>query len=76
MYSFTLFSTLGARWGWVVNATTRPLYPREREPVPIVQVAGRAPGPVGTAAENLAPTGVRSPDRPSGNKSLYRPTEK
>ena len=20
----------GARWGWVVNATPRPLYPRER----------------------------------------------
>jgi hypothetical protein len=25
------------RWmGWVVNATPRPLYPRERDPVPIV----------------------------------------
>jgi hypothetical protein len=22
--------------GWVVNATPRPLYPRERDPVPIV----------------------------------------
>ena len=28
--------------GWVVNATTRPLYPWEREPVPLVQVAERA----------------------------------
>jgi hypothetical protein len=29
------FFNLGARWGWVVNATPRPLYPQER-PVPIV----------------------------------------
>jgi hypothetical protein len=34
------FFNLGARWGWVVNATLRPLYPRERDPVPIVQEAG------------------------------------
>jgi hypothetical protein len=26
LYSFL---NLGARWGWVVNATPRPLYPRE-----------------------------------------------
>jgi hypothetical protein len=25
-----LLFNLGARWGWVVNATTRPLYPQER----------------------------------------------
>ena len=42
-------------WGWVVNVTPRPLYPRERYPVPIVQEAGWAPGPVWTDAENLAP---------------------
>jgi hypothetical protein len=27
---------LGARWWRVVNATPRQLYPRERDPVPIV----------------------------------------
>jgi len=27
---------LGARREWVISATPRPLYPREREPVPIV----------------------------------------
>jgi hypothetical protein len=43
--------------GWVVNATPRPLYPQERDPVSIVQEAGWAPGPVWTGAENLAPTG-------------------
>jgi hypothetical protein len=31
--------------------------PRERDPVPIVQEAGWAPGAVWTAAENLAPPG-------------------
>ena len=25
-------------------------------------------------AENLAPTGIRSPDRPARSESLYRPT--
>jgi hypothetical protein len=31
-----------------------------------------APGPVWTGAENLAPTGIRSPDRPARSESLYR----
>jgi hypothetical protein len=46
-----------------------PLYPRERDPVPIVQEAGWAPGPAWTAAENLAPTGIPSPDRPVRSES-------
>ena len=37
--------------GWVVSTTPLPLYP-----VPIVQEAGWAPGPVWTDAENVAPT--------------------
>ena len=51
---------------------SQPLYPRKRDPVPIVQEAGWAPGPVLTDAENLAPTGIRSPDRPARTESLYR----
>jgi hypothetical protein len=31
-----------------------------------------APEPVWTGAENLAPTGIRSPDRPARSESLYR----
>jgi hypothetical protein len=62
---------LGAWRGWVVSTTPRPLYPRER-PVPIIQEAGWAPGPVWTCAENLAPTGIRSPDCPAHSQSLYR----
>jgi hypothetical protein len=41
----------------MVNSTPRPLYPRERDPLPIVQEAGWAPGPVWTAAKNLSPPG-------------------
>jgi len=68
------FFNLGARWGWVVNATLRPLYARERDPVPIVQEVGWASGPAYTGALNLAPTGIRSPDRPARSESLHRPS--
>jgi hypothetical protein len=40
-----------------VSATPWPLYSREREPVPIVEEAGWAPGPVWTGAEPLPPLG-------------------
>jgi hypothetical protein len=53
-----------------VNATLRPVYPRQRDPVHIVQEAGWVPGPVWTGEENLVATGIRSPDR----ESLYIPT--
>jgi hypothetical protein len=54
--------------------TPRPgrFYPRERTPVPIVQVAGWAFEPVWTGAENLAPTGVQTPNRPVHSESLHR----
>jgi hypothetical protein len=42
-----------------------------KDPVPFVQEAGWAPGPVWTCAKNLAPTGIRSPDRPARSQSLY-----
>ena len=41
-------------------------------PVPIVQEAEWAIGPVWTGAENVAPTGIRSPDRPPRIESIYR----
>jgi len=47
------------------------LYPG-KDPALIVQEAGWAPGPVWTGAENLASTGIRSPDRPSRSQSLDR----
>jgi hypothetical protein len=42
------------RWEWVVNGSFRPLYPRETDPIPIVQDAGWSSGPVWTGAEYLA----------------------
>ena len=46
--------------------------PPGKDPLPIVQEAVWAPGPVRTGAENLAPTGIRSLDRPARSESLYR----
>jgi hypothetical protein len=43
-----------------------------KDPVPIVQEAEWAPGPVWMGAENLAPTGIRSLDLPVRSESLYR----
>jgi hypothetical protein len=60
-----LLHDLGTRRGeWSAN-TPRPQFTPGKDPVPIVQEAGWAPEPVWTGAENLAPTGIRSPDRPS-----------
>jgi hypothetical protein len=53
---------LGTRCGWVVNTTPQLLYPLERYPVPIVQEAGWASGPVWMGRENVNPTGVRTPN--------------
>ena len=50
----------------------RPHLTPEKDPVPIVQEAGWASGQVWTGAENLAVTGIRSPDRPVRRQSLYR----
>ena len=43
-----------------------------KDPVPIVQEAGWSLEPVWIGAENLAPTGIRSPDLPARSASLYR----
>jgi hypothetical protein len=56
----------------VVSVTPWPLYTPGKDPVLIVQEAGWAPGPIWTNAENLAPTGIRSPDRPARSQSLHR----
>ena len=55
-----------------MSVTPRPLFTPGKDPVPIVQEAGWAPRPVWTGAENLVPTGIRSPDRPARSQSLYR----
>jgi hypothetical protein len=68
LYSFL---NLGVRWGGC--STPRPgRFTSRKDPVPIVQEVGWAPGPVGTGVENLVPTEIRSPDRPARSQSLYR----
>ena len=54
-----LFSDLGTRRGWGFRVTPWPLSTPGKDPVAIVQEAGRAPGPV-WKAENLAPPGFDS----------------
>jgi hypothetical protein len=66
-----LFHDHGIRRGCGVSSVTpRSLFIPGKIPVPILQEAGWAPGLVWTGAENLAPTGIRSPDRPARSQSL------
>jgi hypothetical protein len=51
------------------RVTPRPLFTPGKDLVPIVHEAEWAPRPVWTGAENLTPTGIRSPAR---SQSLYR----
>ena len=43
-----LFRDRGTRRGRVVSSTSRPHFTPRKDPVPILQEAGRAPGPVWT----------------------------
>ena len=65
------FHDHGTRRGGGQRHTPAVLYPRER---PGTHCTGGwvGPGPVWTAAENLAHTGIRSLDRPARSQSLYR----
>ena len=70
-YTSTLPSTSALNGGgWSTPRLGR--FTPGNDPVTIVQEAGWAPGPVWTGAENLAPTGIRSPDSPARSESLYR----
>ena len=73
MYSSTLPSTSALdRDGW---STPRPgSFTPRKDPVPIVQEAGWAPGPVWTGAENLAPQRDSIPG-PSIPQRIAIPTE-
>jgi predicted CoA-binding protein len=55
----------------VVSGTPWPYFTHGKDPVPIVQEAGWAPGPVWMGGKSC-PTGIRSPDRPAHSQSLYR----
>ena len=61
-YSSALSSTSALDWGGSSKPCLGRFTPGNE---PIVWEAGWAPGPVWTGAENLASTGIRSPDRPA-----------
>ena len=67
-----LFLYHGTRRRWGVSVTLWPLFNPRKDPAPIVQEAGWGPRPVWTGVENLAPTGIRSPDHPARSQLLYR----
>jgi hypothetical protein len=64
--------TNGIRRGRGVSVTPRPLFTPGKDLVTIVQEAVWDPESVWTGAENLASTGIRSPDRQDCSQSLYR----
>ena len=71
MYSSTLSFTLALdAVGGQLHAPAA--LPPKKDPVPVVQEAGWAPGPVWTGAENLAVIGIRSLDLQALSESLYR----
>ena len=66
-----LFHDHDTRRGWVVSSTARPYFTPGKDPVPIVQEAGWASGPVWRGRKSRS-TGNRSPNRPACSQSLYR----
>ena len=66
-----LFHDRGTRRGWVVSGTPRPHFTPGKDPVPILQEAGWAPGPVWTGGKSCSHRDS-IPDRPARSQSLYR----
>jgi hypothetical protein len=64
-----LLFDLGSRWMWVLQHHSPAGLPPGNSRYPLYM---RLDGPVWTGVENLAPTGIRSPDRPTRSGSLYR----
>ena len=65
-----LFHDRGTRRRWVVSSTPRPHFTPGKDPVPIVQDAGWAQGPVWTGGKSR-PYRNSIPDRPTRSQSLY-----
>ena len=66
------FFNLGARWVWVVNATSRPLYPPGKTRYSLYRGLGGPQGRWGRVRKISPPTGIRFPDRQDRSESLYR----
>jgi len=65
-----LFHDRGTRRGWVVSSMPWPHFTPGKDPVPILQEAGWAPGPVWTGWKSL-PHRDSIPDCPAHSQSLY-----
>jgi len=63
-----LFHNRGTRRGWVVSSTPRPHFTHGKDPVPILQEAGWAPGPVWTGGKSRS----HRDSIPDRSQSLYR----
>jgi hypothetical protein len=60
--------------GWVINATTRPLYsppPGKETMYPLYRGLGWPQGRYGRVRKISPPTGIRSPGRPARSEALY-----
>jgi len=68
-----LFHDRGTRRGWVVSSTSRPHFIPGKDPVPILQEAGWAAGPVWTVGISC-PHRDSIPDRPA-HSPVAIPTE-
>ena len=66
-----LFHDRGTRRGWVVSSMPQPHFTPGKDPVPIVQEAGWAPGPVWTGRKSR-PHWDSILDRPARSQSLYQ----
>jgi len=65
------FHDRGTRRGWVVSSTPRPHFTLGKDPVPILQQTGWAPGPARTGGKSR-PYWDSIPDRSARSQSLYR----
>ena len=66
-----IFHDRGTRRRWVVSVTPRPHFTPGKDPVPILQDAEWAPGPVCTVGKSR-PHRDSIPDHPARSQSLYR----
>jgi len=66
-----LFHDRGTITGWMVSSMPRLYFTPGKDPVPISQEAGWAPGPVWTGGKSR-PHRDSIPDRPARSQSLYR----
>ena len=67
------FHDCSTRGGWVVSSTPRPHFTPGKDPVPILQEAGWAPGPVWMGGKSR-PHRDSILDNPACSQSLYRLT--